>query len=193
MATPSTMLALGTPLPALRLEDAVSGRTVDAAAEARGKKGLLVAFICNHCPYVQHIQAELVRVAHAALDRGFAVVAVNSNDEGTYPQDGPAAMRELARREGWRFPFLFDATQEVAKSFRAACTPDLYLFDGDLELAYRGQFDDSRPSSGKPVTGAALRAALEAVAAGRAPDEKQVASIGCNIKWKPGQEPPYFG
>jgi len=193
VATPSTMLPLGTPLPALRLKDAVTGRTLDAAAEARGKKGLLVAFICNHCPYVKHVQSELVRVAHAALDQGFAVLAVNSNDEVTYPQDGPAAMRELAKQEGWRFPFLFDERQEVAKSFRAACTPDLYLFDATGKLAYRGQFDDSRPNSGKPVTGASLRAALEAVAAGRAPDENQLASIGCNIKWKPGNEPPYFG
>ena len=127
--TPSTMLPLGTPLPPLRLTDAVASRDLDAAEHARGKKGLLVAFICNHCPFVKHIRKELVRLAHAALDDGFAVLAVNSNDEKAFPQDGPAAMRQLAQEEGWRFPFLFDGTQEIAKSFRAACTPDLFLFD----------------------------------------------------------------
>src|SRR5512147_1939488 len=163
--TPSAMLPLGTPLPPLRLTDAVTGRAVDVAAEARGKKGLLVAFICNHCPYVKHIRAELVRVAHEAMDQGFAVAAVNSNDEAAYPQDGPAAMKELATAERWRFPYLFDATQDVARAFHAACTPDLYLFDGALKLAYRGEFDDSRPSLPRPVDGASLRAAIAAVAA----------------------------
>ncbi len=191
--TPSTMLPLGTLAPALRLADAVTEQVVDAAEAARGKKGLLVAFICNHCPFVRHIRRELVRVAHGALDRGFAVLAVNSNDEKAFPQDGPAAMRQLAREEGWRFPFLFDETQEVAKAFRAACTPDLFLFDRGLRLAYRGQFDDSRPSNDEPVTGASLSAAIEAVAAGRAPAAEQKPSIGCNIKWKPGNAPPYFG
>jgi peroxiredoxin len=191
--TPSTMLPLGTPLPGFRLVDVRTGREVDASEEARGKKGLLVAFICNHCPFVVHIRQELVRVAHEALDRGVAVLAVNSNDEVSHPEDGPEAMRGLAQKEGWRFPFLFDRTQEVAKTFRAACTPDLYLFDGQLRLAYRGQFDDSRPSNGKPVTGASLRAALEAVASGRAPGAEQKASVGCNIKWKRGNAPAYFG
>lgn len=191
--TPSTMLPLGTPLPALRLADAVTGRTVDAAEAARGKKGLLVAFICNHCPFVRHVRKELVRVAHAALDGGFAVLAVNSNDEKAFPEDGPAAMRKLAREEGWRFPFLFDETQEGAKAFRAACTPDLFLFDAGLRLAYRGQFDDSRPSNDEPVTGASLSAAIEAVAAGRSPAAEQKPSVGCNIKWKPGNAPSYFG
>lgn len=191
--TPSTMLPLGTPLPALRLADAVTGRTVDAAEAARGKKGLLVAFICNHCPFVRHVRKELVRVAHAALDGGFAVLAVNSNDERAFPEDGPAAMRKLAREEGWRFPFLFDETQEGAKAFRAACTPDLFLFDAGLRLAYRGQFDDSRPSNDEPVTGASLSAAIEAVAAGRSPAAEQKPSVGCNIKWKPGNAPSYFG
>ncbi len=187
--TPSAMLPLGTPLPPLRLTDAVTGRAVDAGAEARGKKGLLVAFICNHCPYVKHIRAELVRVAHEAIDQGFAVVAVNSNDEAAYPQDGPAAMKELATAERWRFPYLFDATQDAARAFRAACTPDLYLFDGALKLAYRGQFDDSRPSLPRPVDGASLRAAIAAVAAGKAPEARQRPSVGCNIKWKPGTGP----
>ncbi len=191
--TPSTMLPLGTPLPPLRLLDAITGRVVDAAEVARGKKGLLVAFICNHCPFVKHIRKELVRVAHAALDQGFAVLAVNSNDEKAFPEDGPAAMRQLAQQEGWRFPFLFDETQEVAKAFRAACTPDLFLFDDQLRLAYRGQFDDSRPSNDKPVTGASLSAAIAALAAKRAPVADQKPSIGCNIKWKPGNAPAYFG
>jgi thiol-disulfide isomerase/thioredoxin len=191
--TPSTMLPLGTHAPTLHLSDAVTGSVVDAAEAARGKKGLLVAFICNHCPFVRHIRKELVRVAHAALDEGLAVLAVNSNDQKAFPEDGPAAMRQLAREEGWRFPFLFDETQEVAKAFHAACTPDLFLFDRGLRLAYRGQFDDSRPSNDKPVTGASLSAAIEAVAAGRSPAAEQKPSVGCNIKWRPGNAPPYFG
>jgi len=191
--TPSTMLPLGTPLPAVRLVDAVTNREVDAVEEARGKKGLLVAFICNHCPFVKHIRQELVRVAHEALDRGLAVLAVNSNDEEAHPEDGPAAMRGLAQGEGWRFPYLFDRTQEVAKSFHAACTPDLFLFDGQLRLAYRGQFDDSRPSNGRPVTGTSLSAAVYAVASGRVPAAEQKPGVGCNIKWKPGNAPAYFG
>ncbi len=182
--TPSAMLPLGTPLPALRLTDAVTGKVVDAAELGRGKKGLLVAFICNHCPYVKHIRSELVRVSHEALDQGFAVVAVNSNDEEAYPQDGPAAMKELAAGERWRFPFVFDATQDVARAFRAACTPDLFLFDSGHRLAYRGQFDDSRPSLPRKVDGATLRAAIAAVAAGKAPNPDQRPSVGCNIKWK---------
>jgi hypothetical protein len=182
--TPSTMLPLGTPLPPLRLTDAVTGREVDVAAAARGTKGLLVGFICNHCPYVVHVRTVLVREAHRALDLGLAVAMVNANDEVAYPQDGPAAMAELARREGWRFPFLFDATQEVARAFRAACTPDLFLFDAGLRLAYRGQLDDSRPGNGRPVTGRDLAAAIDAVAAGRAPSPEQRPSVGCNIKWR---------
>jgi len=191
--TPSTMLPLGTPLPDLRLTDAVTGRETDAAELARGKKGLLVAFICNHCPFVKHIRGEFIRLAHTALDQGFAVVAVNSNDEAAYPQDGPDAMRQLAREEGWRFPFLFDETQEAARTFQAACTPDFYLFDGKVQLAYRGQFDDSRPTNGKPVTGRSLRAALDALAAARPAPADQKPSVGCNIKWKPGHAPAYFG
>lgn len=185
--TPSTMLPLGTPLPSFRLPDAVTGALVDGAELARGKKGLLVAFICNHCPYVKHIRHGLVQAFHEALDQGFAAVAVNSNDEVAYPQDGPAAMKALATEERWRFPYAFDATQEVARAFQAACTPDLFLFDGQGRLAYRGQFDDSRPSLPRPVTGAALRAAVQAVAQGRAPSPDQKASVGCNIKWKSGR------
>jgi len=178
------MLPLGTPRPAVRLTNAVDGAQVDVAALAEGKRGTLVAFICNHCPFVVHIRRELVRVAHEALDQGLAVVAINSNDAGSHPEDGPDAMAKLARSEHWRFPFLFDESQDVARAFQAACTPDLYLFDAHGKLAYRGQFDDSRPSNGKPVTGKDLRAAIEAVAAGRAPASDQRASVGCNIKWK---------
>jgi hypothetical protein len=187
--TPSAMLPLGTPLPALRLPDAASGKLVDAAALSEGKKGLLVAFIGNHCPYVRHILAELVKVSHQALDQGFAVVAVSANDAKAYPQDGPAAMGQLAREQGWRFPYVFDEGQDVARAFHAECTPDLFLFDAQRRLAYRGQFDDSRPSLPRPVDGDSLRAALAALAAGKAPGPDQKASVGCNIKWKPGRAP----
>jgi hypothetical protein len=184
MATPSSMLALGTPLPPIRLKNSVDGTEVDVAKLAAGAKGVLVAFICNHCPYVVHLRKELVRVAHEALDRGVAVVAINSNDLDSYPQDGPGPMGRLAKDEKWRFPFLFDATQDVARAFRAECTPDLYLFDADRKLAYRGQFDDSRPANGKPVTGSDLRGAIDAVLAGKKPSADQKPSIGCNIKWR---------
>ncbi len=182
--TPSTMLPLGTPLPAFTLPDAVSGTEVTSPALATGKRGVVVMFICNHCPYVVHVRQGLVDAAHDALDRGFAVVAINSNNLATHPQDGPEHMAKLARDEGWRFPFAFDDTQEVARAFHAACTPDLFVFDAAGKLAYRGQLDDSRPSNGKPVTGRDLRAAIEAVAEGRAPSPDQRPSVGCNIKWK---------
>jgi hypothetical protein len=182
--TPSSMLPLGTPLPAIHLPDAIGGATVEVASLAAGKRGTLLMVMCNHCPFVIHIRSELVRAAHEALDKGLAVVAINSNDEVTYPQDGPAAMAKLAQSEKWRFPFLFDATQEVARSLDAQCTPEFYLFDQAGKLAYRGQFDDSRPSNGKPVSGADLRRAIDAVVAGRTPSSDQKPSVGCNIKWK---------
>jgi hypothetical protein len=178
------MLPIGTPLPAVVLPDAATGRAVDVAELAAGKRGTLVMFVCNHCPFVVHIRHALVAAAHDALDRGLAVVAINSNSTQSHPQDGPEHMRALAADEGWRFPFLFDETQEVARAFDAACTPDLYLFDGARTLAYRGQFDDSRPGNDVPVTGRDLRAAIEAVARGDAPSPDQRPSIGCNIKWK---------
>ena len=184
MATPSSMLALGTALPKIRLTNAVDGSDVDVTKVAAGTRGVLVAFICNHCPYVVHLRKEFVRVAHDALDRGIVVVAINANDAGAYPQDGPGPMGRLAKDEKWRFPFLFDATQDVARAFHAECTPDLYLFDAEGKLAYRGQFDDSRPSNGKPVTGSDLRAAIDAVVAGKKPSATQKPSIGCNIKWR---------
>jgi hypothetical protein len=178
------MLELGTPLPPVRLVNAVDGIEVDVGTLAKGKKGLVVLFLCNHCPFVIHVRKELVRAAHEALERGLAVVAINSNDVETHPQDGPTAMARLAKDEGWRFPFLFDATQGVARAFHAECTPDLFVFDAGLRLVYRGQFDDSRPSNGKPVTGRDLRAAVEAVASGRSPSADQRPSVGCNIKWR---------
>ena len=184
MAESSRELPIGTAMPRVSLKDAVTGSVVDVNAVAAGKKGALVAFICNHCPYVVHIRKALVQVAHEAIERGLAVVAINSNDEATYPQDGPPAMAKLAKDEAWRFPFLFDETQDVARAFGAACTPDLFVFDAKGELAYHGQFDETRPSSGKPANGRDLRAAIEAVASGKAPSSDQKASIGCSIKWK---------
>jgi hypothetical protein len=179
----SKTLAIGASLPPVQLVDTVSRAPVDGRALADGKRGTLVMFICNHCPYVVHVRAELVRLAHDALDRGFAVLAINSNDARDYPQDGPDAMARLARDEKWRFPFLFDESQNVARAFDAACTPDLYLFDAGHKLAYHGQLDDSRPSNGKAVTGRDLRAALDAVEAGKAPSSDQKACVGCGIKW----------
>ncbi len=184
MSTSSKMLAPGTPLPAIRLPNAVDGEVTDVAQLAKNKNGVLVMVICNHCPYVVHIRSELVRLAHEAMDKGLAVVAINSNDVVAYPDDAPAAMAQLARTEQWRFPFLFDETQEVARALGAECTPDLYVFDPHGKLAYHGQFDDSRPSNGRPVTGRDLRLAIDAVAAGRTPAADQKPSIGCNVKWR---------
>jgi Redoxin len=184
VATSSSLLALGSPLPAIRLKNAVDGAMVDVGAVAAGKRGTLVMFLCNHCPFVVHIRKQLADAANAAIDRGFAAVAINSNDVEAYPQDGPDAMSALARAEGWRFPFLFDASQEVARAMHAQCTPELYLFDAGARLAYRGQFDDSRPSNGKPVTGSDLRAALDALASGEAVPAVQKPAVGCSIKWR---------
>jgi peroxiredoxin len=182
-ATESNMLPLGTPAPHFRLPD-FNGRIV-SLDDFRDAQGLVVAFICNHCPFVRHIRAEFARFAREYQPRGVAVVAINSNDVEAYPQDGPAGMAEEARTAGYSFPYLFDETQQVAKAYQAACTPDLYLFDAARKLVYRGQFDDSRPGRGEP-TGADLRAACDALLAGRPISPEQKPSIGCNIKWKPG-------
>lgn len=190
--TPSTMLPLGTKMPAFSLTDAVSGKTVTDRAAA-GKRATLVMFICNHCPFVKHVMDELGRLGADYIPKGVGVVAVNANDVEKYPQDGPDKMKELAVSEGWRFPFLLDDTQKIAQAYKAACTPDFFLFDADAKLVYRGQLDESRPSNKIPVTGKDLRAALDAVLAGKPPLEEQKPSIGCNIKWRPGNEPPYFG
>jgi peroxiredoxin len=181
------MLPLGTPAPDFRLPDP-AGRLV-ARDDFAAAPALLVAFLCNHCPYVKHIQAGLAAFAREYAARGLAIVAINSNDFGAYPEDAPARMAEEAKRHGYVFPYLIDETQEVAKAYRAACTPDFFLFDAARRLAYRGQFDASRPGNRVPVTGADLRAAADAVLAGRAAPAEQRPSIGCNIKWKPGHEP----
>ena len=190
--TPSTMLELGTALPPFVLRDAVSGRTV-TPADVAGERGTLVMFLCNHCPFVKHVLAELGRIGADALASGVGVVAINSNDVDAYPDDAPERMRELAGAEGWSFPYLHDETQDVARAFRAACTPDFYLFDPDGRLVYRGQLDGSRPGNDVPVTGEDLRRAIAAVAGGRAVPEPQQPSLGCNIKWKPGRAPEWFG
>lgn len=189
--TLSTMLELGTRAPDFALPD-TQGRTM-GLAEVSGKKGLVVLFICNHCPYVKHINRGLVQFAEDYLNKDMGVVAVSSNDSEKYPDDAPKKMAEASALLGYPFPYLFDATQAVAKSYRAACTPDIYLFDAELKLVYRGQFDDSRPNTPIPVTGQDLRAAVDAMLAGAPITADQKPSIGCNIKWKPGNEPDYFG
>lgn len=188
--TPSTMLELGTPAPAFLLPDPLAFNDV-ALSDFHGKP-LLVMFICNHCPFVIHILDELVVFAHEYQEKGLSVVAINSNDVATYPRDSPAKMSELAAQKQFGFPYLYDAEQGIAKAYEAACTPDFFLFDANHRLAYRGQFDDARPQSDVPVTGADLRAAADAVLAGEKPSEDQKASLGCNIKWKVGNEPEYF-
>ena len=190
--TPSTMqLPLGAPLPAFTLID-LDGAPV-SSADFPGRP-LLVAFLSHHCPYVTHIRAGFATFAAEYRARGLAIVGICSNDADLFPEDGPEGMREESRRAGYVFPYLFDASQDVAKAFRAACTPDLFLFDAAGTLAYRGQFDDSRPRSAKPlpVTGSDLRAAADAVLSGQAVPALQKSSIGCNIKWKRGNAPDYF-
>ncbi len=188
--TPSTMLELGTRAPGFSLPD-VSGRTV-SLDDFPDAPALVVMFICNHCPFVIHVRDELARFGRDYGPRGVAIVAISANDVEKHPDDAPAKMREEAERVGYPFPYLFDESQAVAKAYRAACTPDLYVFDGDRKLVYRGQLDASRPGNDEPVTGADLRAAVDAVLAGDRPAPEQIPSIGCNIKWKPGNEPDYF-
>lgn len=188
--TSSTMLPLGSQAPAFRLPD-TTGRMV-SLEDFKDATALLVMFICNHCPYVKHIRSGLARLARDYQARGVAMVAINANDVDRYPDDSPERMREEAASAGYTFPYLYDETQLVAKTYRAACTPDFYVFDRQRQLVYRGQMDDSRPNSGKPVTGADLRAALDAVLDGRPVSANQKPSAGCNIKWKPGNEPGYF-
>ena len=184
------MLALGTSAPDFQLPD-TSGKTV-TLADFKGAPALVVMFICNHCPYVVHVRAGLAQLGRDYQPKGVAMVAISSNDAASYPADGPARMKEEAKSAGYTFPYLYDESQVVAKEYRAACTPDIYLFDGDRKLVYRGQFDESRPGNGAPVTGKDLRAALEAVLAGKPVAAKQTPSMGCNIKWKAGNEPEYF-
>jgi peroxiredoxin len=188
--SPSTMLPLGTVAFEFSLPDA-SGKTV-SLGDFAGAEALLVVFMCNHCPYVKHIAPGLAQLTTEYLSRGLAVVGINSNDAAMYPDDSPARMSDEIRQRGYTFPYLVDATQEVARAYRAACTPDFFVFDRARKLVYRGQMDSSRPGNGVPVTGEDLRAALDAALAGRPAPAKQVPSIGCNIKWKPGNEPDYF-
>lgn len=186
----STMLPLGTPAPDFALPD-VAG-DVHRLEDFAAAPALVVAFLSNHCPYVRHIRARLGQVAQELGARGVAVVGMNSNDTDAYPDDRPEVVAQVAEEVGWRFPCLVDESQDVAKAFRAACTPDFYVFDGDRRLAYRGQFDDARPKNDEPVTGADLVAAVDAVLAGRPVPEPQRSSLGCNIKWRPGNAPDYF-
>lgn len=189
--TASTMLPLGTQAPDFSLVN-IDGKTA-SLGDFAGARALVIVFMCNHCPFVKHIADGLAKFADDYLQKGVAVVGINSNDAATYPADSPEQMVAEAEARGYHFPYLYDETQDVAKAYRAACTPDFYLFDGEQRLVYRGQFDGSRPDSGIPVMGADLRAAVEMVLAGKQPSDEQRPSIGCNIKWIPGNEPDYFG
>lgn len=180
--TPSNMLELGTPAPGFSLPDPHGN--IHTRDQVAGKHGLLVAFYCNHCPFVKHIRERFVRITSEFMDKGIGVVAINSNDVENYPDDAPEKMAEESDTYGYRFPYLFDESQEVARAYDAACTPDFYLFDANQKLAYRGQFDDSRPGNGEPVTGADLAAAMQALVDGGKPSADQKPSLGCNIKWK---------
>jgi peroxiredoxin len=187
--TPSTMLPLGTAAPDFNLPD-TNGKLV-ALADFKSQAALVVIFMCNHCPYVIHIRTALAQLARDFAPKNVGVVGISSNDVKNYPADSPAMMKSEAESAGYIFPYLYDETQSVAKAYRAACTPDFYLFDRGRRLVYRGQFDASRPGNGIPVTGKDLRSALDAVLLGRTTSEFQVPSIGCNIKWKAGNEPRY--
>ena len=190
--TPSTMVRLGSKAPDFSLKDVVDSNTY-SLSDFASKKALLVMFICRHCPYVQHIQKELSRLDKDYRQKDIAIVAISSNDAENYPDDSPAKLKEMAMDLGLHFPYLYDETQEVAKKYTAACTPDFFLYDAKRELVYRGQLDDSRPGNDKPLTGVDLRAAIDSVLMGRPVSPMQKASIGCNIKWKKGNEPAYFG
>lgn len=190
---PSTMVPLGTRAPAFELTEPATGEAVSLPEAAADADALLVVFLSNHCPFVKHIADDLAVFAREYGEKGLAVIGINSNDTEKYPADSPERMIEEVERRGYDFPYLFDETQEVAKAYGAACTPDFFLFDGEQRLAYRGQFDASRPSLDVPVTGKDLRAAADAVLAGHAPSADQTPSVGCNIKWRPGNEPDWFG
>ncbi len=188
MAVESTMLALGTPAPDLDLMDTVSGERIKLA-DVAGEKALVVIFLCNHCPYVKHVQEGLVAFGNDYAGEDVAIVAVGSNDAVAYPDDGPEQLGAVARELGYSFPVLFDEDQDVAKAYTAACTPDFFVFGPKRTLVYRGRFDESRPNSGVPVTGADLRGAVDAVLADQPVADIQYPSMGCSIKWKPGNEP----
>jgi len=190
--TPSTMLALGTSAPDFQLRDVVSGEEISLATFA-DKSALLVMFICRHCPFVKHIQGQLAQLGRDYQLTSLAILAISANDAEKYPDDAPASLKAMAEELGFVFPFVYDETQAVAKAYDAACTPDFFLFDSARRLVYRGQLDDSRPSNGVPVTGKDLRAAIDKVLSGQPVPTEQKPSLGCNIKWKPGNEPPYYG
>jgi peroxiredoxin len=185
----ATLLPLGTPVPPFALPDTAAGAGVVSHADFAGAPALVVMFLCNHCPYVKHVRAGIAAFARDAQARGVGVVGICSNDAARYPEDSPARMREEAVAQGYSFPYLYDESQAVAQAYGAACTPEFFLFDGAGRLAYHGRFDDSRPGTGQPVTGAELRAALDAVLSGRPVAGPQHASIGCGIKWRPGNVP----
>lgn len=189
-ATLSTMLEIGTKAPEFNLPNTTG--TLVSLSDLDIRNGLLVMFICNHCPFVVHLNEALVNFANEYKEKGILCVAISSNDVISYPQDAPELMKELAEHHQFPYPYLYDESQEVAKAYRAACTPDFFLFDEDLKLFYRGQFDDSRPGNGKPVTGKDMREAVNALIKGVTRIEPQTPSMGCNIKWKQGNEPDYF-
>jgi peroxiredoxin len=189
MAATSTMISLGTPAPFFKLPD-VHGKTV-SLGDFKTAPALLVIFMCNHCPYVKHVQKALVSLIKEYQAKGVAVVGISANDPASHPEDGPQAMVKEAKAAGYTFPYLYDESQEVAKAYRAACTPDFFLFDKQRKLVYRGQMDSSRPGNNVPITGTDLRHALDAVLAGKAVPAEQRPSMGCSIKWKPGNEPEY--
>jgi peroxiredoxin len=190
--TLSTMLELGTQAPDFQLPDVVTGRAISLKT-FDDKKALLVMFICRHCPYVKHVQEELARLGRDYRDKDVGIVAISSNDATEHPDDAPESLKEMAEELGFVFPYCYDESQAVARAYSAACTPDFFLFDRERRLVYRGQLDDSRPQSGKPVTGRDLRAALDNVLANEPVRVEQMPSLGCNIKWKAGNEPEYFG
>lgn len=192
-ATPSTMLELGIPAPDFDLVDwsTADGQRRVRLADYASKRAFVVMFICNHCPFVKHIREQLASIGRDYADKDVGIVAINSNDVENYPDDAPEKMAQEAQAAGYTFAYLLDETQEVAKAYKAACTPDFYVFDQAQKLAYRGQLDDSRPQNGIPVTGVDLREAIESVLAGNGAPGKQKPSIGCNIKWKKGNEPTY--
>ncbi len=190
--TPSTMLPLGTQAPDFRLPDVVSGQIISLAS-FEDKTALLLMFICCHCPFVKHIQQEIAKLGQDYQYKSLGIIAISANDISKYPDDSPEKMKLMAQKLGFNFPFCYDETQEIAKSYTAACTPDFFLFNKSRKLVYRGQFDDSRPSNRIPVTATDLRQAIDCVLTDKLIDFPQKSSIGCNIKWKPGNEPDYFG
>ena len=190
--TPSTMLPIGPQAPSFSLPEVVTGKTI-SLDNFTNKKGLLVMFICQHCPFVKHVKAELANLGKDYLAQDLGIVAISANDVANYPDDSPDNLKLMAETEGFNFPVCYDETQEVAKAYKAACTPDFFLFDAQHKLVYRGQLDDSRPSNNQPVTGKDLRKAIELVLVGKEVPSAQKPSVGCNIKWKQGNEPEYFG